>query len=162
MPTTFEPIATTTASGSSAVITFNSIPNTYTDLRIILTGTSSTNTGIYVQYNADTGSNYSTTQLYGDGTSAASTRQTSVTSMDIGSIWTTLPAFHQIDIFSYAGSTNKTMLHTQSGDQNGSGTIRKKVGLWRSTSAITRVDLTVYSGTFTSSTTATLFGIKAA
>jgi len=58
---TYEPIATTTVSGSStSTVTFSSISGTYTDLVIIGNlGSQTTNAFPYLQFNGDTGSNYS-------------------------------------------------------------------------------------------------------
>jgi hypothetical protein len=69
------------------------------------------------------------------------------------------PALFEIDVFSYAGSTNKTMLGKGHSDQNGSGNIVPVVGLWRNTAAITRVDLVAQSGSFAIGSTATVYGI---
>lgn len=161
MPATFEPIATTTL-GGSATITFNSIPNTYTDLRIVLVWTAGNTTISRVRFNSDTGSNYSATYLDGSGSAAGSNRQTNLTYIDAGwnAVGVSQPVFTTYDIFSYAGNTNKTVLATNSGDQNGSGTLERIVGLWRSTSAITSINIaTVTGGSFNSGTTATLYGI---
>jgi hypothetical protein len=69
----------------------------------------------------------------------------------------------KVSIFNYAGSTNKTFLVENAADQNGSGDFTAVVGLWRSTSAITAVNL-IMGGTaqYKTGTTATLYGIKAA
>jgi hypothetical protein len=154
-------IATTTLGTASATITFSSIPATYTDLRLVLTGWPDVTTTIGVQFNSDTGSNYSRTRLYGDGTSAGSDRNTSQVYLGSGSLFsTTAPGLLTIDIFSYAGSTNKTALCTASSDQNGSGQVQRNVGLWRSTAAITSIYLYCVGGVdFQSGTTATLYGI---
>jgi hypothetical protein len=66
-----------------------------------------------------------------------------------------------IDLFSYAGSTNKTILTTTSTDKNGSGGVGRIVSLWRSTSAITGITITDGGAGFgwASGTTATLYGI---
>jgi hypothetical protein len=63
------------------------------------------------------------------------------------------------DIFSYAGSTFKTLLMTTSGDQNGSGWVERIVGLYRSTSAITSISIDASASTFAVGSTATLYGI---
>jgi len=166
MPATYEPIATTTLSTTASVITFSSIPSTYTDLRLVWT-VRSTAGGNYptVRFNNDSGSNYSWTRIYGDGTSAASQANTSRSG--IGILWLTevssaADTFNllTLDVFSYAGSTYKTSLTTASADKNGSGTVERAVALWQSTSAINRLDLTASSSTFTAGTTATLYGIK--
>lgn len=168
MPATYEPIATTTLSSAASSITFSSIPGTYTDLRLVIvaatTNTGADGWGLFMQFNSDTGSNYSRTMVEGNGSSAISARATSVTSISVGftlpGTSTSLWGFGEIDIFSYAGSTNKTCLMTSSSDLNGSGWVRKSVGLWRNTNAITTVGFTVEGGNnFRSGTSATLYGI---
>ena len=165
MPTTFEPIATTTLGTATSNITFSTIPATYTDLRLIFTGTITTaGPDLTFRINGDTGTNYSWTALFGSGTSAGSNRATSSTNIPItpnSGFSATVPMFASIDIFSYAGSTNKTILISNNNDRNGSGYVERIVGLWRSTSAITSVSVQV-TNTLTAGTTATLFGIKAA
>lgn len=152
-------IATTTLSSAATNITFSSISGSYTDLRLVLTGTADSST-VYVQFNNDTASNYSMTRLDGDGSTASSTRQTSLSECRLYNMQTTTPSLHTLDIFSYAGSTNKTLLATTQSDNNGSGNIRYYVQLWRNTAAITSVKLFFYSGTgFATGTTATLYGI---
>ena len=163
MPATFEPIATTTLGSAASTITFSSIPGTYTDLRLVIVGSGDTTALLYFYYNSDTGTNYSNTRLTGDGSTAASARQTGIAyNRARQSTNSSNPSLNEIDIFSYAGSTNKTCLITSSNDQNGSGDVYKVVSLWRSTAAITSITLLPSSGNFNSGTTATLYGIKAA
>jgi hypothetical protein len=166
MPATYEPIATTTLGSAASTITFSSIPSTYTDLRIVLVTVTSTTNYPRLRYNSDSGANYSDTYLYGNGSSATSGRNTGNTKIVVpqgGSTSTTVPTFFTYDIFSYAGSTNKTCLITCQTDQNGSGNVERNVGLWRSTSAITTIELGLdNAGNYNSGTTATLYGIKAA
>lgn len=171
MPATYEPIATTTLSSAASTLTFSSIPNTFTDLRLVIVGRTTrvdTQDPIYVRVNGDTASNYSQTALEGDGTTALSSRSTSI------SLWqpANFPAANAaanlfglctMDFFSYAGSTNKTVLSTNERDMNGSGAVVRRVHLWRSTSAITSIEFTSGSSSnFVVGTTATLYGIKAA
>ena len=164
MATTYEPIATTTLGTANATITFSSIPSTYTDLRIIfnakLTATGSTTTSSNVRFNSDTGANYSYTYVCGNGSTGSSgaintTSAYLIETPNVASIW----GLTTIDIFSYAGSTNKTALATCSADQNGSGILTRNVALWRSTSAINSVSLIASSSTWAVGTTATLYGI---
>lgn len=166
MPATYEPIATTTLGSAAADITFSSIPSTYTDLKLIITGTSATNTvQPRLQFNSDTATNYSNTSISGNGTAASSTSQTSAAYMRItpdSTSSSTIPVFYNIDIFSYTGSTYKTCLLVGSADLNGSGFTQSSVGLWRSTSAITTIKYYMSSGNLNSGTTATLYGIKSA
>lgn len=164
MPATYEPIASTTLSSAASSITFSSIPGTYTDLRLVLVATTTTGTSCYLRFNSDTGTNYSRTELYANGSNAFSSGGSSQAQISflVNSISTTIPTFVTADIFSYAGSTFKTCLTSASQDENGSGAVGRFVGLWRSTSAITSVNLFFYSGNFATGTTATLYGIKAA
>lgn len=160
MPATYEPIATTTAGGSSSTITFSSITASYTDLVLIINSKIASTQNILVQYNSDTGSNYSVTYLYGDGSSAVSGRISNDTSMYVGTVYAEW-GMTRIQIQNYSNSTTyKTTLSRQ--DQAG-GTAVAIVGLWRSTSAITSIDVKSGSGSnFTSGSTFTLYGIKAA
>jgi len=168
MPATYEPIATTTLGSAAANIEFSGIGSTYTDLRIVLVAqNNNADWGFFRVGNGtiDTGTNYSFTQLSGNGSSAASSRTTSISYgafENVSGLSNTQWGFYTLDIFSYAGSTNKTILATGSRDTNGSGNVATYVNLWRSTSAITIIRLYPNSGTFTAGTTATLFGIKAA
>lgn len=159
---TYEPIATTTLGSAAATITFSSIAATYTDLRVVVTGTNSASTTVGIRYNSDSATNYSRTFLGGEGTTAQSSRHSNTTS-GYSALISATPSMVTFDIFSYAGSTYKTHLITGSNDENGSGWVNRSVGLWRSTSAITRIDLIFLDGSnFLTGTTATLYGIKAA
>ena len=166
MAITYEAIATTTLGSAASVITFSSIPSTYTDLRVIWTVRASTTSVFpYVTYNNDTATNYSWTRLYGDGASAASQRNTSrsyIAPQWLTGISDATDQFNllTLDVFSYAGSTFKTTLTTSQADKNGSGTVERTSALWQSTSAINRIDLTASSSTWAVGTTATLYGIK--
>lgn len=165
---TYEPIQSYTLASAAASITFTSIPSTYTDLRVSFTmnGQSVASGVPILQFNSDTGTNYSLTRLAGQGTGAYSARDNSASSISLASYTapqTSTPTFIALDIFSYAGSTFKTNLITFNNDYNGSGSVEYAVGLWRSTSAITSIQLKAPgSNTFNIGTTATLYGIKAA
>ena len=161
MAKTYEPIATTTL-GGSGTFSFTNIPNTYTDLRLIVRsiGTAATYTG-RLRFNG-TSSTYSDTVLYGNGSSAGSSKVTGDTCLTPGG-WAssagTLPILITYDIFSYTASVYKTTLMTFNNDKNGSGSVEYSVGLWLSTSAITQID---FIDTVASGSVATLYGIKAA
>ena len=68
MANTYELIQTISLTGSQAAIDFTSIPGTYTDLVIIGHTQTSSSTGINMQFNGDTGSNYKFMYMFGDGT----------------------------------------------------------------------------------------------
>jgi hypothetical protein len=166
MATTYEKIATTTLGSAASSITLGSIPSTYTDLRLVVSYFSiSTQTWMNVRYNSDSGSNYSVTFMRGAAGSTYSGQQTSQSSLSPLGYYgatSTIPAFDTIDIFSYAGSTYKTCLWTEACQLSGGGQIYSTVGLWRSTSAITSINILAQVDNFATGTTATLYGIKAA
>lgn len=161
---TYSTIATTTLSSTTSDYTFSSIPTTYTDLVLIINGNTSVNNDIYIQVgngSVDTGSNYSYTLMYGDGTTPDSIRATNSSNMATGGIFgsglngTVIAQFQN-----YSNTTtNKTMLSRA----NSALYVQARVNLWRSTSAINTIKLFGQSGmTFNSGTTFTLYGISAA
>lgn len=169
MPLTYEPLSTTTLGSNQATVTFSSISSSYTDLVIICSLTTDVaGAGIGLILNGDTGTNYSVTRLQGRGTTAGSGRSSNTSLMaavafnTLGTS-TTLPAFARINIFSYAGSTHKTVL-TESGNEQGSdGEATRTVGLWRNTAAINSVQITPGSGVnFKTGSVFTLYGIARA
>lgn len=164
MPSTYTPIATTTLGSVTNSYTFTSIAGTYTDLVIIVAGSADgTNAAnVLLQFNSDTGSNYSTTILYGDGSTAGSARVTSAANINTGDVDTgTSTAVNRINIMNYSNATTyKTVLGR--GDRSVNSTVAK-VGLWRSTSAITSVKVFLSASiNFSVGTTLTLYGIAAA
>jgi hypothetical protein len=163
---TYEPLATTTLGTAATNITFSSISGSYTDLRVVFLGRCTTSENAYVRFNSDTGTSYSRTALYGTGSLATSSRSSSATSISAAADFV-LPtatdtfAMVTLDIFSYAGSTNKTCLLTYANEKNSSGEVNRTVGLWRNTSAITTVAIfTSDGGNFAIGSRATLYGIK--
>ena len=160
MPTTYEPIATTTLGSAAASVSFTSISGSYTDLILIVSGTVNTNSYFALRLNSDTGNNYSNTEMDGNGTSASSNRNSSNNYMYNGSIFTTQTnVINQIQ--NYSNSTTYKTVLTRS--NNAGSIVKASVGLWRSTSAITSIECsTAGANTFSSGSTFTLYGIKAA
>jgi len=170
MAITYEPIATTTVSGgSTSEVEFASISGSYTDLIIVGNLGSASNSYVSARFNSDTGSNYSVTNLSGNGTTAISNRGSSRSVAEISyEVYqgSTIQANFIAQIMNYSNSTTyKTMLSRTNNAAIGTSAT---VVLWRSTSAITNIKL--YSSTgnganlfnFTSGSTFTLYGIKAA
>lgn len=153
-------IATTTLSSAASTITFSSIPATYTDLRlVVVVNTASALSQASIRINLDSNANYSRTSITADGAQAGSSQVTSQGQIGFGesNMSTTVPTMMLWDFFSYAGSTNKTVLGQAFYDYNGSGGTVSLVGLWRNTAAINSIRL--QGSTFGIGTTATLYGI---
>lgn len=160
---TYEPIATTTLGSAQASVTFSSISGSYTDLVLVFTGSNATSSnGLRIRFNSDTGTNYSTTYIYGNGTSAASTFGSNTTgaqiAVDVASGQATCVTY----IMNYSNTTTyKTVL----GRGSSAGTTADAgVSLWRNTAAITSITVLLGAGTsnFASDSTFTLYGITAA
>jgi hypothetical protein len=162
---TYEPINTTTVSGTStSQIDFNSISSAYTDLVLVSNyGISANLYGLRIRFNADTGSNYSDTILYGDGGSAASSRDTSATSIITSAVGVSNNVLNYNFICNIQNYSNTSTYKTALVRANAANRETVAcVGLWRSTSAITSVNVFVGSGYILSGSTFTLYGIEAA
>jgi hypothetical protein len=160
MAVTYEPISTNTLGSNTATVTFSSIPQTYTDLVLVVNGVQSANQYVAIRFNGDTTSNYSQTRLYGDGTTATSDRQTSVT---FGRLSAGNPTNRFLTICSIQNYANATTFKTWLSRSN-LDLVGAVAGLWRiSPVAITSLSvLTTTVDTFLTGTTFTLYGIKAA
>lgn len=173
-PSSFESIATITASGGEASLTFSSIPGTYKSLQIRGiardTYSSALNTSSLVsQFNSDAAyGNYAFHQLYGNGTSTIAVGYPNNDlqagfSISSGNSNTQIYGVSLIDIIDYA-STNKykTVRQFCGADLNGAtaGTAMLSSGLWKSTSAITSIKINCQNLGFAAGTKFALYGIK--
>ena len=173
--TAFESIASATGTGSSATITFSSIPSTYQHLQIrgiARSDLATTATLGRLQFNSDTGSNYAGHTLQGNGSSAIVSGN--VSQANIGSV-IRVPGTSAtadvvggfiIDIHDYAStSKNKTVRAFTGVDSNTANTnyrVLMTSGLWMDTSAINSISLFLSSSNWTTQTTFALYGIKGA
>jgi hypothetical protein len=164
---TYTPIATTTLASATNSYTFSSISGSYTDLILVaanITNASSTNS-LFLRFNGDTGSNYSSTFMEGTGTLTKAFGLANRTVIDTGyyvGLSTTNPGQVNFSIMNYSNST--TFKSVLSRFQQASGAApgtSSTVSLWRNTAAITsvevRCDVNLGIGT-----TLTLYGIAAA
>lgn len=170
MAKTYEPIQTTTLTGTATSVSFTSIPQTYTDLVLVAQSTvANASYSLTCRLNSDSSSLYSGTLLYGNGTSAGSTRFTGLSFIYCTSYsnqGSTLG--NSVTIFNFLNysntTTNKTFLVRGNAASNGTELF---VNLYRSTSAISTITLypdepALARTTFVSGASYTLYGIKAA
>lgn len=163
----FESIATATPSGTGT-LTFSSIPSTYTSLQIRMNWLASVSgNGLLLEINGSSSGIYDNHWLRGNG-SAASASNSINTSFNflptiINGSSTTYPTGSIVDIHNYISTTqNKTVRSFGVVDLNGSGEVVLASGLWRNTSAITSLRIYMSSGTFSSGSVFSLYGIKGA
>lgn len=162
---TYTPIASVTLSSAQSSVTFSGIPQTYTDLVLVMSAFGSVSgADIRVQVNSDTTSNYSLTRLVGY-TTAFSNRASNATywqitnSVGIGSS-SSEPTADVIHFMNYSNTTtNKTMLVRHNQPQSSLMETAAQVGLWRSTSAITSITFSLSSGNYSSGSTFNLYGV---
>ena len=159
----YESIASTTVgAGGASTITFSSIPATYTHLQIRAIGIGTGFAFSYLHFNTDYASNYSYHQLSGDGAtaSAAGGANTSLIYTLQGASSSTFPAAGVIDILDYANTNKYKTIRLLSGyDKNGTGEMYFRSGAWRSTSAVTTIEISS-STSFAQYSSFALYGIK--
>jgi hypothetical protein len=170
----YESIATTTVGvGGVTNVTFSSIPSTYKHLQLRILGGTNRLTGavidaIQIQFNSDTGSNYTNHALQGDGSTASSffegasgdrIRQYGVAGNNGNA---SIKGAMVTDILDYTNTNkNKTIRSLGGSDANGSGTIFFNSGLWLSTSGVTDIKIMPNTGTlFLQYSSFALYGIK--
>ena len=169
----YESIATVTVgSGGSSYVEFTSIPATFKHLQIRLLARTTHPSGtdgdyLDMQFNSDTGSNYATHQISGDGSSASAaafTSQTAIYPSRVAATGLSANIFGCIiiDILDYSSTTKyKTIRQLGGYDANGSGILRFASGLWMNTNAITSINLQAGSGSgLEQYSSFALYGIK--
>jgi hypothetical protein len=160
-------IGTATASGSSATLTFSSIPARFTHLLVYLMGqqTSGAGSDCTLQFNGDTGSNYDQVLWYGNNnTGPNAAGNTAGTSFGIGNAGTGTanPALWIMEIPFYTNTNwNKTMQSSQGFIQQSTGNARLTYGTftWRNTAAITSITFTSGGGNWVANSVAYLYGL---
>lgn len=163
-------------SGSGAsTITFSSIPQTYSSLQIRYTGRLTYNGGgaVYnanINFNADSGANYTWHAIRGTGTGVfgyGSTSQTKIlvdTAFPDAGVLSNTFGSAITNIHDYASSAKNKTVRTINGFDNntsGNGQIWLQSGLWISTAPITSITIANNGGyTFDASSTFALYGMK--
>jgi hypothetical protein len=165
----FESIQTITAGSAVASFEFTSIPATYSHLQIRgITRSSSTDNALDIQFNSDTTSIYTRHNLEGDGSSAISTNATSVafSRLSVGALSTSgsnIFGSFVCDILDYRDTNKFKTIRTIGGfDNNGSGVVSLRSGVYRSTNAITSIKIFNNPGNnFAQYSSCALYGVKA-
>lgn len=174
MATYIKIASNTIGSTPTGVVTFSSIPSTYTDLVIKCSSRSnnaSNNPDLaYIYFNGSTATNYSMKRLYGDSTNVTSDSLssspyfTTIMFSPANSATSNTFSNNEIYISNYASSNNKTASIDTASENNSSTTnysgLSMQAGLRAITDAITSVSIGCYFGSFVQYSTFTLYGIK--
>jgi hypothetical protein len=162
----------TVAAGGAASIEFTSIPQTGTDLLVVLSSRSTAATvysGEFMRFNSDSGSNYSHRNLWGSGSSATS-QSSSTTSFfsqnTMPGASATANTFSNTEFYipNYTSSVAKSVSINGVGENNATQSAQAiTAALWTGTAAITSVTILPSSGnTIAQHTTASLYIITKA
>jgi hypothetical protein len=178
MTIAMQPIYTqTVGAGGVSGLTFNNIPQGFTDLRVVfsLRGQSSGNDNLILRFNGST-TGYSNTVLTGRAGVAQSGRAITISDNYLNPYFIRIPnSDHTANTFNsaeayipnYTGPQFKSVvldgvLENNVGNWNGSGTVTEQrdlgAGLWQNTSAISSIFVSCYLG-FVQHSTVTIYGI---
>jgi hypothetical protein len=167
------PIATVTLSSQATNIDFTNIPQNYTHLQVRGVG-NVIHTGLdygdlSVNFNGDTGTNYTWTRMRGNSTNVGTDLQTTYASARAVymCLTTSASSFYGstiIDLLDYSNASKyKTMYSIGGTDFNASGSgIGSTASIWANTNPITSIRFSSSNGDFRANTTLALYGIKTA
>jgi hypothetical protein len=170
MAYTYSKIATyTVGSGGISTINFTNIPQTYTDLKLVISARNSANNdGFYLTFNGSS-TGYSYKEIYASSSTIASDGSTSsaylVNYGGMNASIATASAFASAEIYipNYTSSNYKSV--SADGFDEANTTVNYmyiSANLWSNTSPITSITLTAgSSGTAVQYSSAHLYGIKA-
>ena len=172
MPSTYELISSNTLATSTGTVTFSSIPGTFTDLLLKVSVRSTLGAGEVVSFriivNGDEGAvntYYSRTTLSGNGSTASSSRSSSIAPWIFAEGTTANAATsntfsnNEYYIPNYASSNAKVLGSFQASENNSTTTyINAIAGLYRGTTAITQLACT--GTTFAAGSSFYLYGIS--
>ena len=159
---TYVALANITLGSSASSVTFSSIPATYRDLVLVYSAFYSTsgNAAITMRLNSDSGANYSTVRMYGNGstpTSDTNPAPASTSGIDAGFFNDSISSGIQQFMDYSATDKHKTVLgrHTLTG----TGFVLAQAARWANTAAITTISLTPDSRSFATGSTFALYAI---
>jgi hypothetical protein len=159
-------ISSQTLVSSASSVTFSSITQTYTDLKIAFSAradTANTQVNLNLAFNGST-SSFSGQLMYGDGASTGSgSRSDNLNIALVPASTATSNTFGNSEIYipNYTSGTNKSYSVESVSETNGTNAYAQLfAGLWNSSSNITQVTIAPVSGNFIANSTFTLYGIK--
>lgn len=166
------PISTVTVgSGGSASIEFTGIPQTYTDLQIVISARTvfaDVMNDLILQFNGDTGANYTTRRLEGNGSGASS--DTAASGALYGAFIPMAAANATANTFGNGGayipnytSANQKSFSTDSVAETNATATKMSLcaAIWTGTAPISSIKVRSYHGSnLVQYSTATLYGIR--
>jgi hypothetical protein len=169
----FESIATgtVTAGNTSSVITFSSIPSTYTHLQLRMLARATASDTMYVRFNNDSGAtNYDNHRMNGNGSSVGSDARINFSALFVSSRGYGIASTADIgsavimDILDYTNTNKYKVTRTLSGQElnTSNSDLEFTSGSWKNTAAVNRIDISINSSTLAQYTHIALYGIRSA
>jgi hypothetical protein len=159
MPSTYTPIANYTLPSAQASYVFTNIPQTYTDLVLIMWVRDTEMQQGYYRFNSDAGSNYSRTYLYGTGAARGSGGISNQTGCNtaMGDSYASITAH----IMNYSSTSMYKQVIERGQDNN---SVNETIYMWRSNSGITSITVDSFNGgaTLATGSSFSLYGVKCA
>ena len=160
--------STTVGVGGTASVTFSNIPQGYTDLKFVISARESgavLKDSLYVAFNNDYSTSYTTRWLEGDGASAVSASATAASGgfVSIAGSSATASVFNSAELYilNYSSNTIKSY-SAESGMENNAttATLRTIAGIYNTSAPITSVTFSPGTGLLVQYSSLTLYGIK--
>jgi hypothetical protein len=167
MTIAMQPIFTqTVGAGGVGSIFFTNIPQTFTDLKIVLSIRDAYVGGfdsMLMQFNSDTANNYSYTVLGSTPSSYRSSNSNVINPFLANGTTSTASTFTNMEAYipNYTSSNKKSMIIDVVGENNSTSvySLTMTAALWSNTSAITQVYFQASNGNMTQYTTISIYGI---
>ncbi len=155
---TYTPIASQTTTGTTALISFTNVPQTYQDLVLVCQSKISTSfADIGLQFNNDTGANYADVLIVGYVSTAAGGVHNNANFLR-GWYLSSSETYTMINLMDYRNTTNYKQVIGRSATVS-ANEIEVAAGSYRSTSPITTITLTPQAANFLANSTFNLYGI---
>jgi len=157
-------ISSQTLGAGAATVTFNSIPNTYRDLRLVMVWSvgTLTNSNFYVQLNGDTTlGNYPMVEMVGNVTTSTSSANNTTQGLLIqyfNTAYANDVKISTMDLMDYA-QTDKHKVALTTGNSAGT-VVGARAALWSNTAAVTSLAITCQASTYAAGSTFYLYGIS--
>jgi hypothetical protein len=165
MANTYTLIEAKTLGSAVASVTFSSIPQTYTDLQILVSGRSTRSNTLddtYLNFNSST-ANFTGIILYTDNGSSLGSFSSGRSNGFLTGDSATSNIFSNMSIYitNYASSSFKSVSSDAVTENNATATgMSLAANLWSDTAAITSINLSFSSFNFLANSTFYLYGIK--
>lgn len=159
---TYTALATVTLPSNDSSITFSSIPSSYRDLVLVVTGTLiNGSSSLLWRANGDSGTNYNYVEMRGDGSTgtSSSTKDENRGRFTVANVPTNQPFVLYAHFVDYSATDKFKPVLSRVNDA--SSLVSATMGRWDNTTAISSIELFISVYSYKAGTTLSLYGIEA-